>query len=62
MIKLDQIRKAKALIVVLISRDGPELLPLFLRLEAEEAAAENVEGGLKRALKLARLLRTSPSN
>ncbi|KPD14133.1 hypothetical protein [Phaeobacter sp. 11ANDIMAR09] len=38
---------------LVIERDGPVYLPLFLRLEAEEKALLRNEAGMARALKLA---------
>lgn len=51
---LAEIRRVKATFAALIARGVPELLPLFLRLEAEEAKAGKNEAALNRALELAR--------
>lgn len=47
------IQEAKAILAAIIARDGPDLLPLFLRLEAEEQTAGANAAGLNRALALA---------
>lgn len=51
---LGRIRAAKEVLAVIIDRDGPELLPLYERLEQEEREALQSSSALDRALKLAR--------
>lgn len=54
---LPAIKMAKAILAAIIARDGPELLPLFLRLEAEETTAGTNAAALDRALSLASAIR-----
>lgn len=51
---LEHIRQAMATFATIIERDGPDLLPLFARLEAEAAELLETETALDRALRLAR--------
>ncbi len=54
MSKLEQIRDALNILAAIIERDGPQYLPLFKRLEAEEAALLQDEAVLARALSRAK--------
>lgn len=53
-VDIAEIRKAKEYWADVIARGGIAMLPLFLRLEAEEAAAEARDSALERAVQLAK--------
>ncbi|WP_297338825.1 hypothetical protein [Pseudophaeobacter sp.] len=54
MSKLAEIREAMVTMALVVERDGPVYLPLYLRLEEEEKKLMQQEAGMARALELAK--------
>lgn len=54
MAKLSEVREALVTVALIIERDGPVYLPLYLRLEEEEKKLVQHEAGMKRALRQAK--------
>lgn len=54
MAKLSEVREALVTLALIIERDGPVYLPLYLRLEEEEKKLVQHEAGMERALRQAK--------